>query len=149
MSDGFTVHITLDSKLEELTEVMKKEVNDVVHMTGLDVQRTWKQGIRLPPKTGRVYMIRGKPHRASAPGQYPANLTGTLMNSVRVDNKKKMQSVVWQDDTAAPWGFWLELGVTGPINIEPRPHMRPSAEAHRDPFVNKVKEVLAGLGKHV
>ena len=146
LSDGVTFRISLDSKIEGMSETMKREMNDLVHLTGHDVERTWKQGIRLPPKTGRVYIIRGKAHQASAPGEFPANLTGTLMNSIQVDNSQRMRSVVWQDDSAAPWGFWLELGT---VSIDPRPHAAPAGEAHRERFIDKATEVLASLGRNV
>ena len=40
--------------------------------------------IRKPPKTGRLYRLPGrkKRHRASAPGQAPANRTGALAKSL-------------------------------------------------------------------
>jgi phage gpG-like protein len=47
--------------------------------------KTARAGIRKPPKTGRVYTINGRTHRASAQGQYPANFTGDLQKSVHFE----------------------------------------------------------------
>lgn len=49
-----------------------------------------QEGIKNPPATGRIYIINGRSHQSSAPGQYPANLTGKLMKSIdsKVDSLK-------------------------------------------------------------
>lgn len=49
---------------------------------GLGLKREGKRGITQGPKSGRLYIINGKLHRASAPGEYPANLTGKLKKSI-------------------------------------------------------------------
>jgi hypothetical protein len=45
---------------------------------GKNIKDTADKGIKDPPKTGRVYSIRGRRHRASAPGEYPATFSGRL-----------------------------------------------------------------------
>lgn len=43
----------------------------------------FKEGVKGGPKTGRVYRKRGGGfHRASAPGEFPANETGGLLGSI-------------------------------------------------------------------
>lgn len=46
---------------------------------------TARAGIRERNKTGRVYNFRGRIHRASAPGEYPAKRTGNLGRSINYD----------------------------------------------------------------
>ncbi len=50
------------------------------------------------PRTGRIYIIRGRPHQASAPGEPPATLTGELRQSIG-------HELVFERDT-----FWGEVG---------------------------------------
>ena len=56
------------------------------------VTKTMKEGIKNPPKTGRIYRYKGRKHQASAEGQYPANRSGTLRRSVfyRVESWRKL-----------------------------------------------------------
>lgn len=84
------------------------------------------------PGTGRVYIIRGKRHVASAPGKPPAVRTGRLRNSIThgvVDG-------VMRVGTNVKYAPWLEYGVTDAGRnrdtvIAPRPFMRPAVATMR------------------
>lgn len=65
-----------------------------------------------PPKTGRFYRRRGIPgatrwHQASARGEYPAQITMNLVNSILDRKQNDAQHSVFVDDTRAPYGKWL------------------------------------------
>jgi HK97 gp10 family phage protein len=66
----------------------KKLVNgarrSALYKIGNDIQEEARQSIIRGPKTGKLYRIRGRKnrHRASAPGESPANRTGTLQRSI-------------------------------------------------------------------
>lgn len=60
------------------------------------------------PKSGRMYRYRGKPHRASAPDEYPANMSGALRNSI--DYTLTNTSVTIGTDT--PYAGYLAEGTT-------------------------------------
>jgi len=81
-------------------------------------------------KTGRLYMIKGKPHRASAPGEFPANLSGKLRKgidySVRGSNSMEFGDRV-------KYGKYLELGTK---NMEPREHIVATVEKRAVNFKN-------------
>lgn len=48
---------------------------------GKELRELVKKAIIDGPKTGRIYIIKGRPHQASAPGEAPANLSGGLVKS--------------------------------------------------------------------
>jgi len=49
-------------------------------------------GILSPPKTGRIYRYKGRSHQASAPGEYPAERSGTLRKAAnyKILSRRKM-----------------------------------------------------------
>jgi hypothetical protein len=84
-------------------------------------------------KTGRLYMIKGKLHRASAPGEYPANLTGELRKGV--DYKVRGSNSMEFGDRAKH-GKYLELGTK---NMEPREHIVATVEKRQVDFINALE----------
>lgn len=61
---------------------------------------------------------------ASAPGEAPAVVTSTLVNSIASDVTFTGDEVVARIGTNVLYGFFLERGVKG--KIEPRPWLRPA-----------------------
>jgi hypothetical protein len=91
-------------------------------------------------KGGRIYRLPGgQMHQASAPGEPPAILFGTLHGSIDLDFPKPGQAFVYTTDEKAPY---LEFGT---IYMEPRPWLEPAAEAEREPFVAAMTAALRGL----
>ena len=77
-------------------------------------------------KSGRLYRRRGTVHQASAPGEAPANDTGTLANSAEAKLVDINRAVV---NFNAQYARFLEFGTT---NIAPRPYARPALMMNRD-----------------
>lgn len=73
-------------------------------------------------KTGRIYMIKGKPHQASAPGEAPATLSGELVRSV--DYKVKGHTEMEFGDGVF-YGKFLEDGTS---KMEARPHLKTTVD---------------------
>lgn len=73
-------------------------------------------------RTGRVYRFRGRNHRASAPGEAPANRSGRLLRSIDyiVRSHKQME---FGDKVL--YGKFLELGTS---KMEPRPHLKTTVD---------------------
>lgn len=72
-------------------------------------------------RSGERYRVPGGTRRkytASAPGEYPANRTGTLANSYTEAPVSRYRVIV---GTPLVYGRYLELGTK---HIEPRPHFR-------------------------
>ena len=65
-------------KLTRLPSEMDIGVSQAAELAGQALVRQAQAGITSPPKSGRVYGA----HQASAPGEYSANKSGDLLNSV-------------------------------------------------------------------
>lgn len=91
---------------------------------GDELVKTGRELIRKGPKTGRLYRIPGRKrlHQASAPGEPPANLTGTLARS---QGYKVRGANELEYGERAEYAPFLELGTA---RIEPRPHLIKSIE---------------------
>jgi hypothetical protein len=83
------------------------------------VERRAVQLITDPPKSGKIYRRRGVEHQASAAGEAPANWTGRLLNSRRIEllPEQFRARLIFSTEYAAP----LELGTR---KMEPRPYAR-------------------------
>jgi hypothetical protein len=60
----------------------KRNVRRFIEDAANESEDAFKSGMRSR-KSGRVYRIRGRSHKASAPGEYPARETGALFRSIR------------------------------------------------------------------
>jgi HK97 gp10 family phage protein len=79
-------------------------------------------------KHGRVYRYRGRLHRASAPGEAPAILTGALAGSIRIE---------FEGDTRVAVQIGAEHAVSqefGTRKMAPRPFARTAAERTAERF---------------
>jgi len=119
--------------------VMARILEGAADGVEIAAQTVLEEGGRLilsPPKSGRIYTTRfftigrgpgrkvipygSRPaHQASAPGQPPANDTGALVASGRVESNRLAASAkaLWDSPVAS----WMELGTD---RIEPRPFAR-------------------------
>lgn len=73
--------------------------------------------IRTGTRTGRVYIFRGRRHKASAPGEIPANRSGRLARSSEYRVHGWYQMTFGE---TAPYAIYLEGGTR---RMAPRPHM--------------------------
>lgn len=85
-------------QVRNLPEIMKESIKDGLQNIGVDLKRFAQTGIEREPKTGRLYGVIGKGrnkklttiaankrkrlHQASAPGEFPAILTGDFIKSI-------------------------------------------------------------------
>lgn len=121
--------------------------------TQLGLERAWwmsakdikgifdKQVLDKSSKTGRIYFRRIKGgrkrrHQASAPGESPANRTGTYRKSFDFNVRGAKELAV---GVTAPYGGFLE---TGTSRMAPRPGLRNAVRAsERDIIRNLATEV--------
>jgi phage gpG-like protein len=137
-----SINIELDglsqllSQLQKLggagDEVVLETITDIV----TDTHSLAIAGIEGGPKTGRVYdtrfwidgqgrVRRGEarvPHQASAAGQYPANDTGRLAGSIRME-LPAVGNMVGRVGTNVAYGPMLEFGTS---RMAARPWLLPS-----------------------
>lgn len=94
------------------------------------------------PKTGRIYRIRGRLHRASAPGESPAILTGDLYR--RIEPRFSDGGMQFRIN-AGKISKFLEFGTkskSGKWRIKPRPHIVPFFEKQRPIFHDHVRHII-------
>ncbi|MDX2277720.1 MAG: hypothetical protein NW206_19895 [Hyphomonadaceae bacterium] len=74
---------------------------------GQFIRRIIVDGIRSPPKTGRLYKRRSVTHQASAEGEWPAADTGNLMRGVQ--SKNVPNAIAVDIDSTSAYGPALEF----------------------------------------
>lgn len=82
----------------------ERNVREFVRDAANTTAETLRSRIMSPPKTGRRYGA----HQASAPGEYPANETGTLASGIRT----RITAREGTAGTTDMHGFWLRNGTT-------------------------------------
>lgn len=88
----------------------------------LIAQGNAQQSILHGPKTGRFYKRGAVTHRASAPGEAPANDLGFLAQSLKIEVTQKLTVDI---RALAPYAIHLEYGTR---KMGARPFLRPAAE---------------------
>ena len=92
-------------------DATKRGIRNALYLVGRDLTKASRDLIKNPPKSGRFYRIPGRKSRvrASAPGQPPANRTGTLRRNVgfQVEGSNEMEFGVRE---RINYGKFLELG---------------------------------------
>ncbi len=128
--------------IERHSEMMARGHRLAFYNIGKENTRYTREIIKKGPKTGRLYRIPGrkKRHRASAPGEPPANLTGKLRASVQFEVKGNDQMVF--GDTVR-YGYFLEMGTK---KMEKRTHLiravkKNEAYAERELGLRPLKEI--------
>ena len=102
-------------------------------LVGKDWQRTTAKEIRRKPKAGRLYTIEVPPgsqrfrrHRASAPGETHAEITGKLRRSLGRRRRGHMDMTVGYLNKPPPYGKDLEIGTP---RVKSRPTIRNGMKA--------------------
>ncbi len=114
-------------KIRGLNQSNREGIRKAFYDVGKDLRKT-TQSLILEPKHGRIYRIRrGRRiinHRASAPLEAPANLSGTLRKSIgyQVSGSEKMEFGAWAEsgnpnstaktNVGVSYGKYLEEGTS-------------------------------------
>lgn len=124
---------------------VKKEVDRIKRVVSASLEATAvflkDDAVRRivdPPKTGRYYVgapyrVGKPPHQASAPGESPADDSGALKASGRVEKKSDFHfEVKFGGQGGVDYARDLEYGMPQLKNpLEPRPFLRPAVEEAR------------------
>ena len=115
----------------ELPAATKRRLYRIFLATAMDIQGDAKAKVLTGRHTGTTYRRRGITHRASAPGEYPANDTGTFASSIHYDGNESAMKVTV--GSTVLYGLFLEEGTkrAGQVHMEARPWLKPSLEASR------------------
>lgn len=129
-------------KLAALGPAIDKQLQANLLLSGLKVEEYAKKSITEGGKTGKVY-VRGKNrtirHRASAPGQAPANDTGRLVNSIATKATAADTVQVSAGSGLVNYAASLEFGTA---KMAARPFMAPA-------LMKAKPEIEALVGKAV
>ena len=120
------------AKLEDAVPAGNRASRQAWFVLGKDLKAEANRAILAKNKTGRVYIIRSaggrRRHRASAPGQSHANLTGELRRSLswRVFGHDSMDFGYGARGGAPRYAKFVELGTT---RMDPRPTLQNALDA--------------------
>lgn len=156
--EGAPHNIEVMLRIKNIAKMTKKGVRKAFYNIGKDLRKDTRKEIKKKNKTGRLYIInragRIVLHRASAPGQYPANLSGGLAQSISYNTVGSdrlefgSRNIISKKGKAKQieYGKWLERGTK---KIKPRPFLLPTIKSN----FNKIethfntqirKEILEG-----
>jgi HK97 gp10 family phage protein len=140
----FSVRIEGLDRLAKSTEHFKarakNEVEKGLYAAAKKVEGDAKKSILQGSKTGRVYKRKSVIHKASAPGEAPANDTGRLAGSISTYlNSTALESIVTAGRGLAKYATMLEFGTR---KIKPRPFMFPALEKNKAWIANRLNDAM-------
>lgn len=87
-------------------------------------------------KTGRIYKRNGVMHQASAPGEPPANLTGTLVGGFKMTINQTGNLITASVTNSVRYAKFLEFGTR---KMAARPFMRPAYAAAKNRILSVIR----------
>ena len=127
-------------RLKNLAKLTKSGVEHAAYVSGKGLVRATSAEILKKPKGGRTYIVRTpggrkRKHRASAPGETHANLTGKLRRSLGFKvNPSQLEFGYGVNKNDAPeYGKFLEFGTS---RMKPRPSLQNGIRSERRNFQN-------------
>lgn len=120
-------------------KTIEQSVARGVTMGAMLIQKTARKKIMNGPKSGVSYKRGKKSHRASAPGEAPANDTGNLQRTINIVAAKPSDRSTAQVTCMSLYANYLENG-TLDGKLEARPFMTPSAEECAPKIVTMLRE---------
>lgn len=102
------------------------------------LQKATVKTLTTGKRTGRIYIIRGRKHQASAAGEAPAKLTGRLAKSVGHDVRGKRLTVGERE----PYAGWLERGTS---RMAARPHLLVTFERNQKAVTQELRQSVERL----
>lgn len=131
---GTQVVLSYDNTPAKLEAMYRQRLHEI----GTKMKTYLMERLDHGKRTGRKYLIKGKWHIASAPGEYPARLTGELRKSIRFEVYKtltgpQLRVGLLKTSPAAGYGADLE----DPGYRHSRPFLR-RAMYERLPMIRKI-----------
>lgn len=142
---GVTISLDLSQaqegllRLSKFTAVAEQGLRQAVQETAERIRDDFIRAIEGGAKSGRVYLRKGRRHRASAPGQAPASDSGMLVRRTRVSVSKRSISA---GVVAGPSDFYARFLESGTKRIRPRPALVPARDKHVQDFIDNVLNAL-------
>jgi len=130
------------SNTHQLTNAVKKEMRKALRKAGRNMEREVVYLLLTPPKTGRIYPLRGAKHQASAPDEAPANRTGKLIQSLYSEVRSCTELEIGETE---PYAIYLEEGTEkedGSVLMAPRPHVYKVADKYEKKIADLIVTAL-------
>jgi HK97 gp10 family phage protein len=126
---------------KDIQKNLEKELLIALDASGRQVVSVAKKSIMQGGKSGRLYKRRTVVHRASAPGEAPANDTGRLVNSIVSEvTKTEMAATVSAGKGIAKYARYLEYGTS---KMAPRPFFFTAFESSKAWIQNRLNQAVA------
>lgn len=129
--------------ISNIDNVTRRGLRQGLFQYGHDLKRTASKQILKKPKGGRTYRVkRGSRtinHRASAPGESPANLTGKYRRSIGFKIRGALQMLFGAGNSSVPYAKWLERGTS---KMKPRPGLGNAVKATERNGINYIRNNL-------
>jgi hypothetical protein len=124
------------NNLPKVSPRVRRELAEHIGRTAKRIEERVHEKMR-EPKTGRVYVVGGKVHQASAKGEASAVLSGELMESVEAYEENDLTWIVPASGIQA----WWEYGLRG---YAARPYLRPAVVEERAAFNQGCRDAVKG-----
>jgi hypothetical protein len=131
-------------QIENMPTTIKKAISGALYEIGGE-NVTHAKYMIFRRKTGRIYVIKGAFHQASAPYEPPANLSGDLARNLgyTVRGSSQMEFGDKAQPGKEPYGKYLEGGT---IKMKPRSHIGATVKARfknaENSFISYTKREL-------
>ncbi len=151
MADIIKIEMTgikeLETAFKKYPKLTKTFINQAIYAYANEAAKYARTQIRTGSRSGRIYMIKGKPHTASSPTEYPARITkgrgqkGGLHGNIYWKRIPDGAEVI----SGAKYSGYLEYGTAkirgtqtgGGITFKGgRPFMRPALQ-EKDVYLSK------------
>jgi hypothetical protein len=124
---------TVFNNLHLVVPAVNKAAGISAHKIAVEVREDIHDAMEAP-KHGNTYLIGGKIHQASAPGEAPAVFSGDLIASVK---EEQVNATTWDVLPMAKMGSKWGIRMNGPASA--RPFLRPAATRPAAKFGNAVR----------
>lgn len=123
-----------------LPEQVRRALAQSVRKHATLIQRHIRAEMKRP-KHGRVYVYKGRPYTASAPGEAPAIRSGALYRAIIPQFSRDGLQARFAPRVLgkAPYPRFLEQGT---IKMAPRPYLRPGVDMWRKAFLADAKAIV-------
>lgn len=131
----------IDRASDAARKSIAEEINKGLFAVAKKVEADAKRSIMDGQKSGRIYRRGNVLHRASAPGEAPANDTGRLVNSINgvVERNSTLEAVIRAGSGLVKYARMLEFGTA---KMGARPFLFPAAEKNRTWIIERLNKAL-------
>lgn len=138
---GLSKIIKFSDRLDQAHRTLKASIDSESNKFGDRSVKQLRKAMKSR-KTGKVYRIGGRNHRASASGEAPAYLTGTLYKGTTYDISERGKSTRLNVGYTTPYGRWLEGG-TSKMGARPNiVHLMGNSESLIHPIMKRLTRIL-------